>query len=170
LPSLSLWTDTAVAQPERVHSPGKHRAKFRSWRNDPFSLSARRVKVPGAMDVLPLFAVEPATAVTSAASGSSSSVREPAEASWHEAELFLADHLERDGALAQIQVALALCDAAGGRRRARLDELTLDPDRFPRSAHAIARVIELLELPTAERPEGFWPRFLLDQLKGSTHS
>ena len=121
------------------------------------------------MDVLTLFAVEPPTAVSSAASGSTSPVREPDEASRHAAELFLADRLERDGALAQIQVALALCDAAGGRGRARLDELILDPDRFPRSANAIARVIELLELPTAERPEGFWPRFLLDQFKGPTH-
>jgi hypothetical protein len=84
--------------------------------------------------------------------------------------LFLADHLERDGELAQIQVALALCDAAGGRGQVRLDDLILDPYRFPRSAHAVARVIELLELPPPERPEGFWPRFLLEQLEAPVDS
>jgi hypothetical protein len=117
------------------------------------------------MEVLRLFTVEPKTAATSATGNGSASAREPDDAVWHEAELFLADRLERDGDLAQIQAALALCDAAGGRGRATLEELVLDRYRFPRLAHAIARVIELLDLPAAERPEGFWPRFLLDQVE-----
>jgi hypothetical protein len=117
------------------------------------------------MEALQLFTIETrrpaiATTRTQVIAG-----HERDDAVWHETELFLADHLERYPDLAQIQAALALCDAAGDRDRSTLAQLVLDRRRFPRSVHAIARVTELLELPRDERPEGFWPRFLLEQLE-----
>ena len=115
------------------------------------------------MEVLQLFTVEPRRPESSATRARATPLREPYEAAWHETEVFLADHLEREGDLAQIQVALALCDSAGDRGRATLEGLVLNRYRFPRSAHAVMRVIELLELPSADHPEGFWPRFLLAQ-------
>lgn len=115
------------------------------------------------MDLLQLFTMEARPGATSATRDRPAPTQEHDDAVWHETELFLADHLERDGDLATIQVALALCDAAGDRRRTTLDELALDRSRFPRSAYAVVRVIELLGLPPANRPEGFWPRFLLAQ-------
>jgi hypothetical protein len=117
------------------------------------------------MELLRLFTVEPETAVTPAGGHRTASAGELDEATWHETEFFLADRLEREGDLAHIQAALTLCDAAGGRSRATLEELVLNRGRFPRSLHAVKRVRELLELPTAERPEGFWPRFLLEQFE-----
>jgi hypothetical protein len=122
------------------------------------------------MEVLRLFTVESETAVTRIGGHRPTFVSEPDETAWHETEFFLADRLERDGDLAHIQAALALCDAAGGRSRATLEEVVLNRDRFPRSLHAIKRVRELLELPTAERPEGFWPRFLLEQFDEPSQS
>lgn len=115
------------------------------------------------MEVLQLFSVEPRHPEPSAAGARTPHVQEPDDAVWHETEVFLAEHLERQGDLAQIQVALALCDNAGDRDRATLEELALDRCRFPRSAQAVLHVIELMELPLADRPEGFWPRFLLAQ-------
>jgi hypothetical protein len=117
------------------------------------------------MEALQLFTVDTGPTAISAISARVIPETESYEAAWHEVELFLADHLERDGDLAQIQAALALCDAAGDRDRSTLAELILDRGRFPRSVHAIARVTALLELPHGERPEGFWPRFLLKQLE-----
>lgn len=119
------------------------------------------------METLRLFTIEADRAVTPRGSRHAASGEEPDDAAWHETEYFLADHLEREGDLAHIQAALALCDVAGGRSRATLEELAVNSDRFPRSAHAVRRVIELLGFPTAKRPEGFWPRFLLEQFEES---
>jgi hypothetical protein len=119
------------------------------------------------METLRLFTIESDMAVMPRGVRRAASEGEPDDAAWHETEYFLADHLEREGDLAHIQAALALCDAAGCRSRATLEELVVNGDRFPRSAHAVRRVIELLGVPTAERPEGFWPRFLLEQFEGS---
>jgi hypothetical protein len=113
------------------------------------------------MEVLQLFSVEPRHPEPSAARARTPNVHQPDDAVWHETEAFLAEHLERQGDLAQIQVALALCDSAGDRDRATLEELALDRYRFPRSTQAVVRVIELTALPLVDRPEGFWPRFLL---------
>jgi hypothetical protein len=121
------------------------------------------------MEPLTLFNAE-RTTVARSGSPRTPTPGELDEAVCHDTELFLADHLEREGGLAQIQVALALCDAAGSRDRTTLEDLTIDRYRFPRSAHAIERVAELLSLAPAERPEGFWPRFLLDQLQGPGRS
>ena len=117
------------------------------------------------MEALRLFDLRPQHGVVTMARELSASPRESGDTAWHEVELFLADRLERDGDLAQIQAALALCEAAGGGRDV-LEALVLDPYRFPRAAHAIERVRQLLELAPAERPDGFWPRFLLDQFDG----
>lgn len=122
-------------------------------------------KVSTLMETLQLFRLDPAAAKESTRDRRSANGLAPSDATWHEVELFLADRLERDGDLAVVQVALTLCDVAGERDLGTLEELTPDLSRFPRSAHAITRVIALLQLPVAERPEGFWPRFLLDQFR-----
>jgi hypothetical protein len=54
------------------------------------------------MEVLQLFSVEPKRPGTLAARTRAAPANEPDDAAWHETELFLADHLERDGDLAQI--------------------------------------------------------------------
>lgn len=122
-------------------------------------------KVLGLMEALQLFRLDPAAAERSVGRRRLADASGLNEAAWHEMELFLADHLEREGDLAMIQVALTLCDLAGKRDIVTLEELNADVGLFPRSAHAIARVMNLLELPAAERPEGFWPRFLLEQFQ-----
>jgi hypothetical protein len=122
------------------------------------------------MEMLTLFTLGPKSAPAKTFAEHSPLPRELDEEACHETELFLADHLEREGELAQVQVALALCDAAGGRGSVMLEELVVDDYRFPRSAQAVACVAKMLELPPLERPGGFWPRFLLEQFVGSSRS
>lgn len=93
-------------------------------------------------------------------------VADPDERAVHRVELFLADHLEPEGDLALIQATLGLCEATG-EDIAALDALVIDHTRFPRSRAAVERTRELLAMPVEKRPEGFWPRFLLEQLESS---
>jgi hypothetical protein len=117
------------------------------------------------VEALRLFNNQSESAAPPAAGNRPMPAHEPDETALHEAEMFLADRVERDGDLARIQVALALSDTAAGASRENLEGLVLDRGRFPRTVHAIERVLDLLKLPAADRPEGFWPRFLLEQLE-----
>jgi len=86
------------------------------------------------------------------------------EESLHHSERFLAAQLEREGELAALQVALWLHEASE-RLPGGLSELSVDERRFPRTAWALRHARVLAERPVSERPEGFWPRFLLEQLE-----
>lgn len=87
----------------------------------------------------------------------------PAEDVLHASERYLAEHIERYDDLAAIQAVLSL----GITPRTHVgepDETMIDRERFPRCVQAVARVRQLLEADSSQLPEGFWPRFLLQQV------
>lgn len=133
--------------------------------------SERRRRVSAAWGTLcrvesfQLFAVDPADPPRKPERSETHEARRPMpEESLHQSERFLAAQLEREGDLAALQVALSLHEASE-RLPGGLSGLSIDEQYFPRTAWALRHARVLAERPVSERPEGFWPRFLLAQLE-----
>jgi hypothetical protein len=93
----------------------------------------------------------------------SATIQIPADDVLHASERYLAEHVERYGDLAAIQAVLCL-GIAPSPQAGDPEEAVIDSERFPRCIQAVARVRELLAAEAGELPEGFWPRFLLQQV------
>lgn len=83
------------------------------------------------------------------------------------AEEFLGEAARADGAQAQIETAMFLCEGVGDVSASTLRRLAIDRTRYPRASSAVDETREVLDLPPSEWPEGFWPRFLLRVLAES---